>query len=155
MHDLDARRQIGRRAHLDRQAEAVEQLRAQFALLRIAAADQHEARRVAHAQALALDDVLARGRDVEQQVDEVILEQVDLVDVEEAAVGARQQAGLERLHALRQRAFEVERADDAVLGRAERQVDHRHRHQAALRRAAGLQRRARLAGARPGAGSQP
>ena len=100
----------------------------------IAAADQHEARRVAHAQALALDDVLAGRRDVDQQVDQVILEQIHFVDVEKAAMRAREQAGLERLHALRERALEVERADDAVLGGAERQVDHRHRRHATLER---------------------
>ena len=32
-----------------------------------------------------------------------------------------------------QRAFEIERADHAVFGGAERQVDHRHRHAMALR----------------------
>ena len=133
-------RSVGR-ADLDREAEAVEQLRPQLALLRVAAADQHEAGGVADAQALALDHVLARGRDVEQQVDQVVLEQVDLVDVEKAAIGAGQQAGLERLLAVRQRALEVERADDAVLGGAQRQVDHRHRRDAAAAR--GRCRRAR------------
>jgi hypothetical protein len=78
---------------------------------------------MADAEALALDDVLARGRDVEQQVDDVVLEQVDLVDVEKAAMRAGQQPGLEGLLAMRQRALEIERADDAILRRAERQVD--------------------------------
>ena len=155
-HHLDPRGQVFRRAHFDRQAEAVEQLRPQLALFRVAAADQHEARRVAHAQAFALDHVLARGGDVEQQVDQVVFEQVDLVDVEKAAMGARQQAGLEGLVALRQRALEIERADDAVFGGAERQVDHRHRSQArssasaVAPRARGSPRRARRA-----SGSQP
>ena len=125
---LDPGRQVLGRPDLDREPEAVEQLRAQLALLGIAAADQDEPGRMAHAQALALDQVLARGRDVEQEVDQMVLEQIGLVDVEEAAVGPRQQAGLERLLAPGQRPLEVERADDPVLGRAQRQVDHRHRH---------------------------
>ena len=132
-HHQHALRQLGGRAHFHRQAEAVEQLRAQFAFFGVAAADQHEARRMAHAQALALDHVLARGGHVDQQVDQMVVEQVDLVDVQKAAVRARQQPGLEGLDALRQRALEVERADDAVLGGAQRQVDHRHRHQVGLR----------------------
>jgi len=41
---------------------------------------------VADGQPLAFDEVFARRRDVEQQVDDVILEQVDLVDVQEPAV---------------------------------------------------------------------
>ena len=124
---VDARWDIGRRTHLDREAEAVEELRAKLALLRVAAADQHEARRMAYREALALDDVLAGGRDVDQQVHEVILEQVDLVDVEKAAVRAGEEAWLEGAHALGQRALEIERPDDAILGRAERQVDDRYR----------------------------
>jgi hypothetical protein len=63
------------------------------------------ARRMADAEALALDDVFARGRDVEEEVDEVVLEQVDLVDVEEAAIGAGEQAGLERASRPRREAF--------------------------------------------------
>ncbi len=57
----------------------------------------------------------------------MILEQVHFVDVEEAAIGAGEQAGLEAARAVGERALEVERADDAVLGRAERKVHHRHR----------------------------
>ncbi len=53
----------------------------------------------------------------------MILEQIDLVDIEKAAMRARQQTGLERLDAGRQRALEIERADDAVLGRTQRQID--------------------------------
>ena len=75
-HHLDPGRQVLRRPDLDREAEPVEELRPQLALLRVAAADQDEAGRVADAQALALDQVLARGRDVEQEVDQVVLEQV-------------------------------------------------------------------------------
>ena len=80
-----------------------------------------------HAQPLALDHVLARRRDIEQHVDQVVLQQVDLVDVEEAAVGAREQSGLEHLLAVGKSALQIQGSDDAVLGRAERQIDHRHR----------------------------
>jgi hypothetical protein len=115
-----------RRADLHRQAEAVEQLRAQLAFLRVAAAHQHETRRVAHAEALALDHVLAAGGHVQQRVDQMVFQQVGLVDVQKAAVGAGQQAGLEALLAAGQRALQVQRADDAVFGGAQRQVHHRH-----------------------------
>ena len=53
----------------------------------------------------------------------MVLEQVDLVDVEKAAVGLREQARLEALFAVGERALEVQRADHAVFGRPERQVD--------------------------------
>ena len=123
-HDFHATRKVVRRADFDREPEAVEQLRPQFAFLGVATADEDEARRVAHAQALAFDHVLARRRDVDEQIHEVILEQVHLVDVEEAAVRARQQPRFERLLAARQRTLQVERADHAILGRTERQIDH-------------------------------
>jgi hypothetical protein len=127
-HHLDPGRQVLGRLDLDRQAEPVEQLRAELSFLGVAAADQDKPRRVAHAQPLALDQILARGRDVEQEVDQVILEQVGLVDVEEAAIGARHEARLERLFAAGQRPLQVEGAHDAVLSRPKWQIDHRHRH---------------------------
>jgi len=43
-------------------------------------------------------------------------------------MGARQQSRLECLLAARQRAFQIERADNAIFGGAERQIDHRHRN---------------------------
>ena len=58
-HHLDARGQVRRRLHFHRQAEAIQQLRTQLALLRVAAAHEHEARGVAHGQAFAFDHVLA------------------------------------------------------------------------------------------------
>ncbi len=107
----------------DGEAEAVEELRAEFAFLGVAGADEHEAGGVADRQAFAFHDVLAGLRHVEEEVDDVVLEQVHLVDVEVAAVGAGEEAGFEGLFAPRERAFDVERADDAVLGHAEGQVD--------------------------------
>ena len=75
---------------------------------------------------VALDARDARGGRVEQRVDEVIGQQVDLVDVEDALMGAREQPRLEGLLA-RERAAEVERADEPVEARAERQLDERRR----------------------------
>ena len=95
-HGLDALVEVGRRRDVDAQPEAVEQLWAQLALLGVHRADEHEAGRVAVRDAVALDDVLAGDGDVEQHVDEVVGEQVDLVDVEDAAVGGGEQAGPER-----------------------------------------------------------
>ena len=116
-----------------------------LALFRIAAADQHEARRMAHAQALAFDDIHPGGRHVEQEIDKMILQKIDFVDVEKAAVGQRKQPRLERFFTARKRPFEIERADDAILGRAEREFDHRDRLRCAFERAA---RRAGAAGPR-------
>lgn len=59
-----------------------------LAFLGVAGADEDEARGVADRQAFAFDHVFAGDRHVEQQVDDVILQQVDLVDIEIAAIGA-------------------------------------------------------------------
>jgi hypothetical protein len=44
----------------------------------------------------------------------------------ETSVGARQQAGLERLDSLRQGTLEIEGTHDPILRDPERQVDHGH-----------------------------
>ncbi len=108
---------------VDGEGEAVEQLRAQVAFLGVHRADQDEAGRVGEGDALALDDVHAHGGRVEQHVDHVVVEQVDLVDVEQAAVGGGQDAGLEVALALLDGLLDVERADDAVFGGGDGQVD--------------------------------
>src|SRR5919199_660245 len=73
--------------------------------------------------ALALDSVATRRGNVEEEINEVIFEQVHLVYVEEAAVRAREQAGLEGSAPFGERALDVERARDAILRRVERQLD--------------------------------
>ena len=124
-HDLDPRPQIVRRRHLDRQAEPVEQLRAQLALLRIAAADQHEARGMADRKAFALDHVFARGRDIEQQVHQRVRQQVDLVDIQHAAMGLGQQAFMETRLALGQHPLQVQAAGQSLLAGTQREGDER------------------------------
>ena len=125
-YDLDPRRRVARRSDLDGQAEPVEQLGAELALLGVHRADQDEAGGVLDRDAVTLDGRAAHRGGVEQQVDEVVVQQVDLVDVEDAAVGAGQQAGLVLRDALGQRLLEVQRAEHAVLGRADRQLDEAH-----------------------------
>ena len=121
---LDPLADVFRRGDLDRQAEAVKQLRTQFALFRIAAADDDEAGRMTHAQPVAFNDVLARSRGIEEQVDEVVFEghdsarterrrlreagftAVDLIDTSE-------RLGLERVPAI---VFSDEAVAPAVYG---------------------------------------
>ena len=72
-HHLDPRFHIAGRGHLDRQAEAVQQLGAQLTLFGVARADQHKPRSVADRQTLPLHHVLAGLGDIKQQVNDVIL----------------------------------------------------------------------------------
>ena len=136
-NDFDTARQVVGRLHFDRHAEPIQQLRAQLAFFGIAGTDQHEPRRMTDAQSFALDDVFAGCGDIEQQIDQMIFQQIGFIDVEKPAMRAGQQSRLECLFAARQRAFQVERADDAIFRGAERQIDHRHRHLRRFQRALG------------------
>ena len=109
--------------HVDGQPEPVEQLRAQLALFGIHGADEHEARLMAVRDAVPLDVHPAHRRGVEHHVDQMVVQQVDLVDVEHAAVGAGEQARREGVLAVAQHLLQIQRPDDAVLGRADRQLD--------------------------------
>ena len=130
------------RRDLDGQPEPVQKLRAQLALFRVHGADQQETRGMPDRDALALHVVHAQGGGVEEQVDQVVMEQVDLVDVEHAAVRRGEQAGLEGGRARGQHALDVERAGQPVLGGPDRQFGQRDR--AELRRHGAV--RARWAG---------
>ncbi|MDT4813331.1 hypothetical protein FQZ97_463110 [compost metagenome] len=107
----------------DLEAEAVQQLRAQFAFFRVHGADQHEARRVAVGNAIAFHQVHTAGGHVEQQVHQVVGQQVHLVHVEHAAVGLGQHAGREACAAFAEGGVQVEGADDALFAGAQGQGD--------------------------------
>ena len=124
--DLDPLRRVARRGHLDREPEPVEQLRPELALLGVHRPDQHEARGVYDGDPVPLDGRAAHGGCVQQQVDEVVVEQVDLVDVEDPAVGTGEQPGLVLRPALGKHPFQVQRAEHPVLGGPDRQLDQPH-----------------------------
>ena len=119
--------------HVDRQPEPVQQLRAQLALFGIHGSDEDETRVVTVRDPVALDMHPPHRGGVEQHVDQVVVQQIDLVDIEHAAVGAGQQARRERVLAVAQDFLQIQRADDAVLGGSDRQLDecgavHRGQH---------------------------
>ena len=122
-NDLPALGRRGVAAEGDVQTETVEQLWTQLALFRVHRADQHKPRRVAMGNAVALDQVGAAGGDVEEQIDEVIGQQIDLIDIKHTAVGLGQNAGRELRAAIAEGRVEVEGADQAFLGGAQRQGD--------------------------------
>ena len=105
------------------QAEAVEQLRAQLAFLGVHGADQHEARGMPMGDAVTLDMVDPAGGSIEQQIYQMIRQQVYLIDIEHAAIGAGQQAGGKLRAAFAQRCVQIQGADDALLAGAKRQGD--------------------------------
>jgi hypothetical protein len=72
---------------------------------------------------LPLDDVDSERRCVEQDVREVVVEEVDLVDVEDAPVRLGEETRLERPLPVLQGAGDVDAARDSVLGCVQRQVD--------------------------------
>ena len=121
---LDALLQIVNGANIHGQAEPVEQLRAQVAFFRIAAAHEREAGGVPDAEAFAFNHVDTGGSSVKQQIDKVIFQKNDLVDVKKDTVSSSQRPGFKVLLARDERFFEIERAADPVLGCPERQVNH-------------------------------
>ena len=56
----------------------------------------------------------------------MVVQEVDLVDVEDVAVGLGQDAGLEAARALLERRLQVDRPHHPVLRRVDRELDHAH-----------------------------
>jgi hypothetical protein len=81
---------VGKIGHVDNQAKAVEKLGPKLPLLRIHGADQHEIGRMTQRQAFAFQPMNARGGRIEENVHEMVGEQIDFVDVKDAAIGRRQ-----------------------------------------------------------------
>ncbi len=75
--------------------EAIQQVIADVALLRVVGGDQQGPAGVAEAQTFPFHPVLAAAHGRQHQVDDAVVEQIQFIDVEHAAVGIRQQARLE------------------------------------------------------------
>ena len=121
--DLHTHVDVARRVHVDGEAEPVQQLRSQFALLRVHRADEHEPGFVRMRDAVAFHMHPSHRGGVEQHVDQMIVQQVDLVDVEDAAVGAGQQSGRKCVLAITQHPLQIQRPDHPVFGGAQRHLD--------------------------------
>ena len=108
--------------------EAIEQVVAHRPFLGIEGGDQQAATGVAEAQPLALDPILTAAHRRQQQVGDVVVEQVELIHIEHAPMGLRQQARLEHRLATGQRGGDIHRAHEAVFGDAERHLHKRSRN---------------------------
>ena len=104
--------------------EPVQQLRPQFSLLRVHGADQDEPGRMGKGYAFALHHVDAHSSSIEEDVSHVVIEQVDLVDVEDAAVDRGKDTGIDRHRPLTDRPLHVDGAHHPIFGRPEREVDN-------------------------------
>jgi hypothetical protein len=74
------------RRHIHDQCEAIEELRPEAPLFGIHAADENESRLLPHTETFALDDMDAAGDGVEQRIRQMVREEIDLVDVQNATV---------------------------------------------------------------------
>ena len=108
--------------HFHRQAEAVQELGAQVPFLRIHSADEHKLGGVAYRDALALHIVAAHRGGVQQHIHQVVVEQVDFVNVEDAPMGGGNQPRFKVFGARFDSLFNVQSADQAILGGSHRQV---------------------------------
>src|SRR5687768_6467424 len=74
---------------------------------------------------LPLNDVDAACRDIEKQIDKMIFQKIDFIDIQEAAMRARQQAGLESAGSMQKRMLDIDRARHTILRRSEWEIDDR------------------------------
>jgi hypothetical protein len=102
---------------LDLQSEPIEELRPQFSLLRVPRSDEHKPGWMPEGYALALNDVFSGSRDVKQNIDQVVFEEVHFVDIEKSPVRLGQQTRLERLLPFLQGILNTDRAAEPILRR--------------------------------------
>ncbi len=119
-------RSIRDAAHLDRQRETIQKLRAQIAFFGVHRTHQNEAGRVGKADAFAFDHVNAHRSRVQQQVHHMVVQQVDLINVQDAPVSRSQHARLKMTLTLLDGFFDVQRTDHTIFCRAHWQVDKAH-----------------------------
>ena len=103
--------------------DAVEEVFTESALLGVESRDEQGFARVPEGDTLALHHVLTLGEHGQEEVGHGLVEEVDLVDVEDAAVRLGEEAGLEHRLALLHRSLDVDGSHQAILGDAEGNLD--------------------------------
>ena len=95
--------------------DPIEEVIAQLALVGVERRDQEGTAGVGEGYALALHDDLSLGNDVQQYVGGLLVQEVDVVDVQDAAMGLGEQARAEHRPAVLDALLEVGRSYEAVL----------------------------------------
>ena len=108
------------------QTEAVKELWTDIALLRVHRADEYKTRRMRIGHALALHRVHTHSRSIQQHIDNMVVQQIDFINIENITVRLRQNACLKLLLAMLNRMLYIQRAHNAILCRADRQLYNAH-----------------------------
>mmetsp|Transcript_3249 Transcript_3249/g.8788 ORF Transcript_3249/g.8788 Transcript_3249/m.8788 type:complete len:265 (-) Transcript_3249:179-973(-) len=127
-HHPQPRLRVLQRLDLHAAPEAVQELRPHLALAGVPAAHHDEARGVGDGDAFALHGVGAAGGAVQHDVHQGVIQEIDLIHVQDAAIGLGQQPGLVRLLPLLQRRLDVDGAAHPVLRGTQRQLHQRRPH---------------------------
>ena len=109
---LGAHQLVGRQ----RNGEAIEQVIANVAFFGVVCGDQQGPAGVAEAEAFPFHPVFAAAHGCQHQIDDAIVQQIQFIDVEHAAVGIRQQARLEHGAAAGQGRGHIHRTHQPVFG---------------------------------------
>ena len=123
-NQLGAHGEIPLAVDLHNQAESVEKLGPQIALLRVHGAHQHKPCWMGITDTLTLHCVDAHGGAVKEHIDDMVVQKIDLIHIEDVAVGLGQQSRLKDLFAFFDGLLHVQRADHPVFRGADRQFNH-------------------------------
>ena len=118
---LGAHHLVGR----ERNGEAIEQVIANVAFLRVVRGDQQGPAGVAEAEAFPFHPVFAAAHGRQHQIDDAVVQQVQFIDIEHAAVGIRQQTRLEHGAAAGQGRGHIHRTHQPVFGDPQRDLHKR------------------------------
>ena len=102
--------------YFHRQAEPVQQLRAQVPLFGVHGSHKDELGGVANGYSFPFNVIAPHGGGVQQHVHQVVVEQIYLVDIEDAPMGGGDQPGLEAASAGLDGLLDVQGANQAVFG---------------------------------------
>ncbi len=125
LHNEDPFARIANSHDIHREGKAIQQLRSEFAFFRIHCPDQNEACRMCERDSLALDHVHAHRSGVQQNVHYMIVQQVYLINIKQAAICRCQYSRFEVPLTLLNGLLDIERSNHAVFRRGNRQVHKR------------------------------
>ena len=75
--------------------------------------------------ALPFHNVDAHGSSIQQHISHMIVQKINLVNVEDAAISGCENAGLQRFYSFFYGPFHVQRSYHPIFGCSQRQIDYR------------------------------
>ena len=104
------------------EANAICNLWAQFALLRVHSSDQNESCRMIHRNSFTFYHIYPEGSSVQKDINDMVIEEIYLINIKNTPVGFSKKTGFQSLHTFPKSTRDVQSTGDPILCGIQREI---------------------------------